>query len=66
MRYVSAELRRSPPGEAEEAIKALRAIGTEEAVAALRITGESSDWMVRSQATQALREIRNRDAQGAK
>jgi HEAT repeat protein len=66
IRYVLTELRRSPLVYAETAIKALRAIGTEEAVAALRATAESSDWMLRSQATEALRNVRTPDAQGEK
>jgi HEAT repeat protein len=63
-RDVLAELHRSPPEYADKAIEALRAIGTEEAVAALRATAESSDWMLRSQATEALRQIRKSDGNG--
>jgi HEAT repeat protein len=59
VRYALTELRRSTPDDAETAIKALGAIGTEEAVEALRATAGSSDWMLRSQATEALRRIRN-------
>jgi HEAT repeat protein len=60
------ELRRSPPKYAEEAIKALQAIGTDEAVAALRATAESSDWILRSQATEALRRLQSPDTRGGK
>jgi HEAT repeat protein len=64
VRYVLIELRRSPPEYAETEIKALQAIGTENALAALRATAESSDWMLRSQATEALRQIQYADGKG--
>jgi HEAT repeat protein len=64
IRYVLAELRRSPPIFAEEAITALQAIGTEDAVAALRETAESSDWLLRSLATKALQHIRGPAVKG--
>jgi len=57
--YAVAEIRRSPPNLAEEAIHALQAVGTKEAVAALRAAAESSDWMLRSQATGALQQLRS-------
>jgi HEAT repeat protein len=51
--HVLAELRRSPPDLAEEALTALEAIGSEEAVAELWKTTESSDWLLRSRAIRA-------------
>jgi HEAT repeat protein len=66
VRFPVAELRRSPPVFAEEAIEALQAIGTEEAVAALRTTAESSDWVLRSHATKALRQLEKPDGKGEK
>jgi len=64
VRYALAELRRSPPELAAEAINALQAIGTEEAIAALQATAKSSDWMLRSQALKALEKVRNPDGKG--
>ncbi len=64
VRYLLTELHRPAPDDAETAIKALKAIGTEEAVAALRATAESSDWMIRSQAIEALRQVRDPDRTG--
>ena len=58
-RYVLTELQQSPPDGAEPAIKALQAIGTEQAVAALRVAAESSDWILRSLAAEALRNARH-------
>jgi HEAT repeat protein len=66
VRHVLAQLRQSPPKDPETAIQALRAIGTAEAVAALRATAESSDWILRSQATEALRQLRHPDGKGGK
>jgi HEAT repeat protein len=57
--HALAELRRSPPDLAEEAIAALEAIGTPEAVAGLRKIAESSDWLLRSRATRALEQLCN-------
>jgi HEAT repeat protein len=65
VRYAIAELRRPPPAFAKEAIKALRAVGTAEAVAILRETAESPDWELRSLATEALEHIQNPDGKGA-
>jgi HEAT repeat protein len=62
--YALTELRRSPPVLAEEAMDALQAIGTDEAVAALRATAESTDWRLRSQATKALQRVA--DGKGGK
>ncbi len=61
VRYLLAELHRPAPDDAETAIKALEALGTEEALAALRATAESSDWTVQSQAIEALRQVRDPD-----
>jgi HEAT repeat protein len=55
--YVKAELSRSPPEYADAEIKALQAIATKDAVAALRAAAESLDWILRTQATEALRNI---------
>jgi HEAT repeat protein len=66
IRYVLMELRRSPPVFDEEAINALQAIGTKEAVVALRVMAESSDWKLRSQAVEALKQIENPDRRGGK
>lgn len=57
VRYPLQELRRSRPVFAEEAIEALLAIGTEEAVAELRALAGSSDWKLRSQANKALQQL---------
>jgi HEAT repeat protein len=59
VRFLLPEFHRPAPHDAETAIKALGAIGSEEAVAALQAATESSDWMIRSQAAMALRQIRN-------
>ncbi len=63
-RYALAELRQSPPNDPETAIKALQAIATEEALAALRATAGSSDWILRSHAREALRQLRQPDGKG--
>ena len=62
--YVLTDLRTSPPDGAETAIKALQAIGTEKAVAALRETAQSQDWMLRSQSIEALRNVGNPNGPG--
>jgi HEAT repeat protein len=64
VRYAIAEVRRAPPDFAEEAINALRTVGTAEAIAALRETAESPDWELRSLATEALRRNQNSDGKG--
>jgi hypothetical protein len=64
--YPLAVLRRSPPEMVEEAIDALQAIGTAEAVAALKATAESSDWMLRSLAIKALRQVNHPEEKGGK
>jgi HEAT repeat protein len=64
VRYVLTDLRQSPTGSAEIAIQALQAIGTEVAVAALKESAQSSDWNLRSQAAEALRQVQKFDGKG--
>lgn len=48
----------------EDLIDALQAIGTAEAVAVLEETATSKDWVLRSNATVALRKLRDADRRG--
>jgi HEAT repeat protein len=57
-RYPLNELRRSPPELTKNAIEALQAIGTEEAAVVLRVMASSSDWAIRSQANEALGQMK--------
>ncbi len=61
VRYPLNELRRAPPELVEESIDALRAIGTSGAVAALQTIALSTDWVLRSQANKALRDLNHID-----
>ena len=66
LHFVVAALPAQEPLFETELIEALKSIGTAEAVAALKKTAESTDWVWRSQATAALRELRDSAETGDK
>jgi HEAT repeat protein len=57
LEYVIEETRSRESYFAQNAITTLEAIGTPEAVAALKVTAESKDWILRSEATNAINRL---------
>jgi HEAT repeat protein len=64
MHYVTAALKEPHQTFVEELIEALQAVGSAEAVAALEQTAQSNDWILRSNATAVLRQLRDSGSKG--